>query len=230
MPHDPAIWPYTMPPGPPPPEVYTRLRRPERTPRVFVSNWASAATLGHHGRGKRWSLVPAPGARQNGDGWVECFIPDADAYQAARDGDADGFLEGFAAAVFASSQDGARLRPGMLSALYGAQPPAGVEFVGGDRSHRSVRDGDTLCCVCSRKTTALDGSCHRVVVAHALTAAGWEVVLDGVPIGAMPARPELARRQDGAPVRQPAAKKPKRERKRRALPMRGQQLGLGLGR
>lgn len=51
-----------------------------------------------------------------------------------------------------------------------------------------VRDGDTLCCACSR-TEATLGRCHRVWAAHALGAAGWSIRLDGQPLGPPPARP-----------------------------------------
>ena len=41
-----------------------------------------------------------------------------------------------------------------------------------------VRDGDTLCCACSREAAEND-RCHRVWVAQALLKNGWDVVLDG---------------------------------------------------
>lgn len=41
-----------------------------------------------------------------------------------------------------------------------------------------VKDGDTLCCACSRKA-ASEGNCHRTWAAPYLHKAGWEVILDG---------------------------------------------------
>ena len=60
-----------------------------------------------------------------------------------------------------------QLQPGELDATGGSVLP--------------VKDGDTLCCACSREAAA-KGECHRVWAAEALVAAGWRVVLDGVEI------------------------------------------------
>lgn len=44
-----------------------------------------------------------------------------------------------------------------------------------------VKDGDTLCCACSR-SEAVAGRCHRVWMAPFLVRAGWRVILDGVEV------------------------------------------------
>jgi hypothetical protein len=43
-------------------------------------------------------------------------------------------------------------------------------------------DQDSLCCTCSVERAAV-GQCHRVWAAPVLEAAGWSIVLDGLPLG-----------------------------------------------
>ena len=45
----------------------------------------------------------------------------------------------------------------------------------------NVRDGDTLCCACSRVEAAA-GRCHRAWSAPFLVRAGWRVLLDGAEV------------------------------------------------
>jgi hypothetical protein len=76
---------------------------------------------------------------------------------------------------FLADLDGRNLKPGYLMAtihneLSGSKPIVVV-----------VKDGDTLCCACSREDAA-NGKCHRAWVAPLLKAAGWRVVLDGVEV------------------------------------------------
>jgi len=51
-----------------------------------------------------------------------------------------------------------------------------------------VKDGDTLCCACSRLEASL-GRCHRAWCAPALVRNGWRVVLDGVVLPVPAAAP-----------------------------------------
>ena len=56
-----------------------------------------------------------------------------------------------------------------------------------DATSFSVESGSTLCCACSKQKAA-EGRCHRVWAAAALARAGWNVILDGIPVASSDTR------------------------------------------
>ncbi len=213
---DSDIWPYRRSAPP----VYMNLR-PVLRPRVFVTSWGFSAHQGHR---RRWSIAPPwfGDLHPDADGWAEFLVPGRDT---PRDG--SDFLAEHARRLWARSDNGRRLRPDQMLALCGRPLPSGAQLVGGDRPHCRIKDGDTLCCVCS-PVDAREGRCWRLVLAHALTEAGYEVVLDGAPVGHMAERPTVRRRER---ARAPATTQARRGRsRRREMPREDRQLGLDLGR
>jgi len=134
-------------------------------PTVYLSNWASDRTPGHHGPGRRLTIMAHPRQWEHGDGRVEALVPMARDLMLYRQGvqSLADYRARYDAMVL---RDLSRLAPGQLLADCGEQ---GLS---------AVHDGDTLCCGCSRDDAAA-GRCHRVWAAHALARAGWRVVLDG---------------------------------------------------
>ena len=107
--------------------------------------------------------MTAPRYWETGDGRVPDLLPRFADLRLLRDEQItmDEYRERFQAAM---DERAARLDPESLYTVAG----------GGTL----VRDGDTLCCACSREAAA-KGECHRVWAAEALVRAGWRVVLDG---------------------------------------------------
>jgi hypothetical protein len=68
---------------------------------------------------------------------------------------------------------------------YRARFVAGVDLEALRPPHPVLQNGDTLCCACSREAAAR-GECHRLWSAKLLVEAGWNVVLDGVPLEERP--------------------------------------------
>jgi hypothetical protein len=134
-------------------------------PTLYLSNWSSHASPGHHGPGRKLTIMASPRAWENGEGRVAALTPEAADVAAAKSGrrSMDAYQEKYSATLAA---DARFLVPSIL--VFG-------------RAGRQVEDGDTLCCACSREAAA-KGECHRVWAAHALVKAGWRVVLDGLEL------------------------------------------------
>lgn len=136
-----------------------------RRPTIYLSNWSSARTPGHHGPGRKLTIMAAPRRWEHGAGPVPQLTPEESDVRAAKSGamSVEMYRE-----VYEQRLRGEDLRPGPL-------------WTRTDDWQESVRDGDTLCCACSRDAAAA-GRCHRVWAAPALVRAGWRVILDGVEV------------------------------------------------
>lgn len=132
-------------------------------PTIYLSNWSSHRTPGHHGPGRKLTIMARPRRLEHGEGRVPALTPDPLDLVDVKAGrlPVSAYRERFLAAHGAKDHT-----PGELTA---ALPEVS----------RPVADGDTLCCSCSRAEAAA-GRCHRVWAAELLQAAGWRVVLDGV--------------------------------------------------
>lgn len=134
------------------------------SPTVHFSNWSSHRTPGHHGPGRKLTIMARPRTWEHGAGRVPDLTP------------AKADLDAVAAGRIDMVEYRRRLEKRWAAGLYALSPiqltaytPEGIDL---------VRDGDTLCCSCSRDAVAA-GRCHRVWAAYALSRAGWSVVLDG---------------------------------------------------
>jgi len=140
-------------------------------PTLYLSNWSSRATPGHHGPGRKLSIMSMPRHWEHGDGRVWDLVPLSEYVRRAK---ADpSWMPEYRARYVEGLMPGF-LRPGQLGAELVMHDGPALGFRDVD-----VADGDTLCCACSRAAAAR-GECHRVWAAAALKAAGWRVVLDGV--------------------------------------------------
>ncbi len=150
-------------------------------PTVHLANFASRRTLACHGPGLVWSIMRYTPQWAVRFGELEVLAPAGGDLQAMRAGEMevaeyrDRFLAGVAQKVMVEDKPGGivgwSLAPGRL----------GVYAIGG---LHAVKDGDTLCCTCSREQASA-GRCHRVWTAELLHANGWQVVLDGVDFPAV---------------------------------------------
>ncbi len=136
-------------------------------PTSYLSNWASHATPGRHGPGRKLTIMPAPLGARRGQGERVHASPGRLAGPHARRITGDRYQHMFE--LHMDAMEKLALPPGKLTA---AKPD-------GDRFR--VLDGDTLCCACSREVAAA-GRCHRAWAAPFLVRAGWRVILDGVEV------------------------------------------------
>lgn len=129
-------------------------------PTIFLTNWSSKFL---HGPGRKLTIMRSPRSWEHGEGRVVALLPrrvDLIAVQAGQI-----TSEEYNARCFEHfTSMPAHLSPGKLYTTAEGGTP--------------VREGDTLCCKCS-KADAKAGKCHRVVAAQVLRSAGWRVVLDG---------------------------------------------------
>ena len=124
-------------------------------PTIHVTNWSSR-TL-HHGR--VYTIMAKPRQWEHGDGTIQELVPAAEDLDAVKAGRIT--MEEYSARFHA------RVRRVVLR----------------PENHPVLRDGDTVCCACSRAEAAA-GRCHRVWSAYLLVQAGWRVVLDGTELEA----------------------------------------------
>lgn len=129
---------------------------------LYLTNATSRAAP-YRGTGRVWSIMAAPRAQYGelGDGKVEALVPPLEWVRAARSGQLS--VE--------------RYRDKYLGLLDERDLRTLVSTSG-----VLVAAGDTLICACSR-TAAAAGRCHRCWAASALCEAGWDVILDGNPVG-----------------------------------------------
>lgn len=145
-----------------------------RAPVIYLSNFASRRTRGHHGAGRLYTIMARPRAAfgEFGEGAVFPLQPvkwdllDVKAGRISIDEYHRRTVDRWDRAIRAARGMGIEhpWAPGRLHAFNGE----GVV----------VRADDTLCCCCSREAAAR-GECHRAWAAPRLVAAGWAVVLDG---------------------------------------------------
>lgn len=131
-------------------------------PTIYLSNWSSHATPGHHGPGCKLTITdricqPDRSKRPR----VLDLQPTADdflLYRTWKITTAE-YRHRFESALSANL---GRLAPGALAS---------------SSPEQLVLAGDTLCCTCSRAGAVW---CHRTWAAPFLIRAGWRVILDGV--------------------------------------------------
>jgi hypothetical protein len=140
-------------------------------PTVYLSNWSSSKTPGHHGPGRKLTIMAAPRRWERGAGSVGVLLPDLDALRKVQAG------------AITGDEYRARFERRLSQVVDGLRPSAMWFDRNNGRGVGSVADGDTLCCACSRDEAAA-GRCHRVWAAHALARNGWRVILDGVELHA----------------------------------------------
>ena len=134
---------------------------------LYFSNWSSHKTTGHHGLGRKLTIMCKPRKWEHGDGCVETLTPredDLDDYKAGR-------------------IDLVEYRRRYMVLIQSNIGRAGMwQYTGSDGLLHLVHEGDTLCCACSR-AAAERGECHRVWAAVYLANMGgfWadSIVLDG---------------------------------------------------
>jgi len=145
-------------------------------PTIYLSNWSSHKTLGHHGPGRKLTIMVNPRRWERGVCCVHTLTPARCWLYALQNGEmsVDEYRGLFEAMTEAWAD---KLRPGYLFSEDPKDNPPMV-WVGG---YVLVEDGDTLCCACSRDEAAA-GRCHRVWAAHALARNGWRVILDGAEV------------------------------------------------
>lgn len=138
-------------------------------PTLHLTNWSSR---GLHGPGRKLTIMALPRRWEHGDGSVSALLPNPDDLRAVKSGTLPiaEYRRRFEAHMEACSRAGSLGPRGLLFEV----PPF-------DDVPVPVRDGDTLCCACSREAAAR-GECHRVWAAEALARAGWRVVLDGAEV------------------------------------------------
>ncbi len=136
-------------------------------PIIYLSNWSSHKTPGHHGPGRKLSIMAYTPKWAPSAGRVPDLTPEGANVLAIKAGqlDVDEYRRRFESGLHMAS-----LSPGSLSA---ADRSTGWQV--------AVQSGDTLCCVCGCEQAAA-GRCHRVWAAEALARAGWRVILDGVEL------------------------------------------------
>lgn len=136
-------------------------------PTIYLSNWSSHRTPGHHGPGRKVCAMIWPRSWEHGDGRCISACPSA--------ADLDGARRGRITEAEYRRRCDKRwgsmiLGPGKLMA--GPFPGITNLFL--------VEDGDTLCCSCPRPDSPKrTHECHIEWLAPHLARAGWRVVLYG---------------------------------------------------
>lgn len=150
----------------------------KKKPAIYLSNWSSHRTKGHHGPGRKFSIMVRTSRFAKPDGKVPVLVPlSKDLWELKGETiTVDEYRERYFKHVLQKKDE---LAPGKL--LWNP-----FNFFK-EKDRKPVEDGDTLCCVCSREQAAR-GECHRVWVAVMLQEAGWKVILDGKEIP--PPRPD----------------------------------------
>lgn len=141
-------------------------------PTIYLSNFASHRTKGHHGPGRLFSIMARTPHWSPALGVVSALVPDAEDLWPALAGEIsmDEYRERYERTL---SEKGDILAPGRLIVRSRKQLDS-----------LEVRDGDTLCCVCARSEAAAN-RCHRVWAAPFLAGQGWRVFLDGKLVPSM---------------------------------------------
>jgi hypothetical protein len=137
-------------------------------PTIYLSNFASFRTPGHHGPGRLFCIMAKPRHWEKGEGHVVVLTPSREDLENYQSGLINGAMY---QKRFLEELEGRDLSPGALLAwvdVSASMKPIAIV----------VRDGDTLACSCSKEAAA-QSKCHRVWIATPLSEAGWRVLLDG---------------------------------------------------
>lgn len=136
-------------------------------PTIYLSNFASFRTPGHHGPGRIFSIMHRTPFWSPALGVVSALVPDGEDLWPARAGEISmaEYQERYEGKL---SAKGEFLAPGRLVVASKKQLDC-----------YEIKSGDTLCCVCAREAAAR-GECHRAWAAPFLAGQGWTVILDGV--------------------------------------------------
>lgn len=151
-------------------------------PTLYLSNWSSHRTPGHHGPGRKLSIMLWTPRHTKPDGHVFLLTPSEEREvdllaQLLRHRKAGSALPADALASYRGSLE-ARWERYLGALMLGPGSLAFALNLSGRGGQGRVRDGDTLLCACSRDEAAV-GRCHRAFAAPFLVRAGWRVVLDG---------------------------------------------------
>ena len=132
-------------------------------PRLWLSNFASRNSKGHHGPGRLLSIMrlPRPQYGELGEGHVNTFAPPE-------------WLLLDVKKNRMTFQTYVRALQDIWSLCYGMKPGELVFVPPGGSEYSLVANGDTLACCCAR-----GAPCHRILVADFLVRVGWQVTLDG---------------------------------------------------
>ncbi len=139
-------------------------------PTIHLTNWSSRKL---HGPGRKFTIMARPRQWEHGEGFVYELTPPIGLLIKAQQGqiNMETYRKDFMFRARRLSTMGKDIlqefQPGRLVAL-----KSGLGIVA------KLKDGDTLCCACSRAKAAA-GECHRVWAAELLVEAGWRVLLDG---------------------------------------------------
>jgi hypothetical protein len=147
------------------------MPKKKKNPKIYISNWSSHKTDGHHGPGRKFSIMVRTSQYAKPDGRVPALVPRAkDLWEYKNEEiSIEEYRSRYFKQILQMKDD---LKPGKLT----WEP-----FNLFSDEKEPVKDGDTLCCVCSRAQAA-KGECHRAWAAVVLQEAGWTVVLDGVEL------------------------------------------------
>ncbi len=136
-------------------------------PTIYISNWSSHKTEGHHGPGRKLTIMANPRHWERGEGYVPILTPTG----------AD------LALYMKKAIDLYEYRLRIIRQVEKFEPmiePGLLEFITpGVKTSFYVESGDTLCCACSR-IASVEGRCHRRWIVPFLLKSGWNVVIDGV--------------------------------------------------
>ncbi len=137
-------------------------------PVLFLSNWSSHSTPGHHGPGEPLCAMRHPRDHEQGGGLVKAVRPSGTELTAVKNGSISigDYFDGYRGQLQWMLRN-EKLRPGKLTAH-----SIGSEF--------PVKDQDTLCCACARPGSPdRTHPCHLEPLAEVLVLAGWDVVIYG---------------------------------------------------
>lgn len=140
-------------------------------PTIYLSSWSSHHTPGAHGPGRKWTIMARPRRWEHGEGSVPLLVPPAEDVLDTKNGSlaTEEYRSRYLRLLaFRVKVKKVGVGPGTLLASTPLDPVL-------------VADGDTLLCACS-VAAAREGRCHRAWAAALLSASGWDVVLDGVPL------------------------------------------------
>ncbi len=150
-------------------------------PTVYASNFASWRTAGHHGSGRKISVMAQPRMPyQFGDSCAPLLMPcGQDLVELRREQitEREYFLR--LAVKLAERWNDGLLKPGALGVADSTWWYRGREFRLPPEGSAWVQDGDSLLCVCARPGPSRTHRCHVELVAEYLVRAGWDVVLYG---------------------------------------------------
>jgi len=153
---------------------------PER-PTIYASNWASWRSAGHHGPGRKLSVMARPTRPwELGDACIPDLMPkvqDLAKFKAGRITERE-YLLRMVGPLGRRAHQG-DLGPGRLTLADSTWWYRGGANKVPAFGSPVAQDGDTLCCVCARPGPDREHRCHLELVSEYLVRGGWDVVLYG---------------------------------------------------